>query len=97
MTPNTIFLNIEKYLENEPKARYAPVSKMYFFFLWVNLSADYSNIAVTQEGSLSLGGGPRALCAAMNDSSPSAVDVLGLENKEGKRGQGRRVQEGEMR
>ncbi len=47
--------------------------------------------------SLSLGRGPRALCAAMNDSSPSAVDVLGLENKEGKRGQGRRVQEGEMR
>lgn len=34
--------------------------------------------------SLSLGRGPRALCAAMNDSSPSVVYVLGLENKEEK-------------
>lgn len=31
----------------------------------------------------SLGNGPRALCAAMNDSSPSVAHVLGLENKQG--------------
>lgn len=29
----------------------------------------------------SLGNGPRALCAAMNDSSPGVAYVLGLENK----------------
>lgn len=33
----------------------------------------------------SLGNGPRALCAAMNDSSPSVAYVLGLENKRGGR------------
>lgn len=33
----------------------------------------------------SLGNGPRALCAAMNDSSPSVAYVLRLENKRGER------------
>lgn len=42
----------------------------------------------------SLGNGPRALCAAMNDSSPSVAYVLGLENKRGERRLAGCLQEG---